>query len=171
MVVDYFTKWAEAMLTYLNDGKTIALFRFNHIIARFGSPRQLVTDHGSHFQKSIMMKLSTWLGFRKEHSSPYFPQANGQLEAINKSLKMMLQWTVDKNRSNWHTMLFPTLWAYRNSVKIATGFTPFQLVNGLEAIFPIECEIPSLNLVIQLLPKTSTLEERLVELENLDETC
>ena len=45
-----------------------------------------------------------------------------------------------------------------------------QLVYGLGAIFPIECEIPSLKLAVQLLPKTSTLEERLVELEWLDET-
>jgi hypothetical protein len=40
----------------------------------------------------------------------------------------------------------------------------------LEAIFPIECEIPSLKLAVQLLPKTSALEVRLVELEQLDET-
>ena len=36
--VDYFTKWAEAMPTYTEDGKTTGLFLFNHIIARFGVP-------------------------------------------------------------------------------------------------------------------------------------
>ena len=68
-------------------------------------------------------------------------------------------------------MLFPALWAYRTSVKTTTGFTPFQLVYGVETIFPIECEIPSLRIVVQLLPETSALEARLVELEHLDETC
>ena len=77
---------------------------------------------------------------------------------------------MDKNRSNWHIMLFLALWAYRTSVKTTTNFTPFQLVYGFEAIFPIECEILSLKLAIQLLPETSALEERLVELEKLDET-
>ena len=67
-------------------------------------------------------------------------------------------------------MLFLRLWAYRTSVKTTIGFTLFQLVYGLEAIFPIECEIPSLKLAVQLLPETSTLEKRLVELEQLDET-
>jgi hypothetical protein len=43
-------------------------------------------------------------------------------------------------------------------------------VYGLESIFLIECEIPSLKLAVQLLPKTSALEERLVELKKLDET-
>jgi hypothetical protein len=67
-------------------------------------------------------------------------------------------------------MLFPALWAYRTSVKIVTGFTLFQLVYGVEAIFPIECEIRSLKISVQLLPKTSTLEVRLLELKQLDET-
>ena len=67
-------------------------------------------------------------------------------------------------------MLFPALWAYRTSIKIATSFTPFQLVYEVEAIFPIECEIPSLRIVVQLLPETSALEAQLVELEHLDET-
>ena len=67
-------------------------------------------------------------------------------------------------------MLFLALWAYQTSVKIATSFTPFQLVYSVEAIFPIECEIPSLKIAVQLLPKTSALETRLVELEDLDET-
>ena len=68
-------------------------------------------------------------------------------------------------------MLFLALWDYWTSVKTATSFTPFQLVYGLEDVFPIECEIPSLKLAVQLLPETSALEERLVELEQLDETC
>ena len=67
-------------------------------------------------------------------------------------------------------MLFPTLWAYKTSVKTTNGFTLFKLVYGLESIFPIECEIRSLKLAVQLLPETSALEERLVELEQLDET-
>jgi len=79
MAVDYFTKWAEAMLTYLNDDKTTTLFTFNHIIARFKVPKQLVTDHGSHFQNAMMTELSTQLGFKQEHSSPYYPQANGEV--------------------------------------------------------------------------------------------
>jgi hypothetical protein len=50
VTIDYFTKWAEAMPTFLNDGRTAALFLFNHIITHFGVPHAIVTDHGAHFK-------------------------------------------------------------------------------------------------------------------------
>jgi len=49
VVVDYFTKWAEAMTTYKNDSETTTLFLFNQVISQFGILREIVTDHGSHF--------------------------------------------------------------------------------------------------------------------------
>ena len=66
-------------------------------------------------------------------------------------------------------MLYPTLWAYRTAVKTATDFSPYQLIHGVEYVLPIECEIPSLKLAIEILPDTSSLEERLVHLEQLNE--
>jgi hypothetical protein len=74
------------------------------------------------------------------------------------------------HKKSWHTMLFLALWTYRTSVKSTTGFTPFWLVYGVEAILPIEREIPSLKLVVELLPNTSTEEERLLYLMRLDKT-
>jgi hypothetical protein len=62
-------------------------------------------------------------------------------------------------------ILYSALWAYRTSVKTATDFSHFQLVYGLEAVLPIECQIPSLKLVVQLLPDTSPLKEWLVHLD------
>ena len=62
-------------------------------------------------------------------------------------------------------MLYPALWAYRTAVKTTTGFSPYQFVHGVDSIFPVECEIPSLKLAVELLPDTSPLEERLVRLE------
>ena len=67
-------------------------------------------------------------------------------------------------------MFFSAIWAYRTSINNATKFTPFQLVYGLEATIPIECEIPSLKLAVELIPNTSSEEECLLYLERLDET-
>ena len=82
----------------------------------------------------------------------------------------MLQHTIGMHKSNSHLMLFSALWAYQNSAKNATRFTQFKLVYGLEATLPIECEIPSLKLVVEVLLNTSPEEEHLLYLERLDET-
>ena len=39
----------------------------------------------------------------------------------------------------------------------------------MEAVTPVECEIPSLNISIHVLPDTTELEEWLLHLEHLDE--
>jgi transposase InsO family protein len=69
------------------DRNTIAFFLFNKIIARFRIPSEIVTDHGSHFQNEMMEEITTKLGFKNGHSSPYYPYTNREVEAVNKSLK------------------------------------------------------------------------------------
>ena len=125
VAMDYFTKWAEAMPTYNNDARTVALFLFNHIIAWFGIPKSIITDHGMHFCNAMMAELTSMLHLDHEHSSPYYLQANRQVESINRVLKTMLQWMVGTHKSNWHVQLFSALWAYRTSTKTTTAFTPF----------------------------------------------
>ena len=90
VVVDYFTKWVEAMPTYSNNVKTAAQFLFNHIISRFSTPKSIVIDHGSHFCNDMMIELANLLKFRHENSSPYYPQENGQVESINLVLKTII---------------------------------------------------------------------------------
>eukprot|EP00253_Pinus_taeda_P008112 PITA_08112 len=109
------------------------------------------------------------LGLRHNSSTPYYPQGNGLVEAINKVLVIMIRRIIGIHWSNWHNMLFSALWAYRTSVKTSIGFTPFQLVYGLEVVLPIECKIPSLQMVIELLLATSKEERRFLYLAQLDE--
>ena len=108
------------------------------------------------------------LGFRQDQSSSYYPQANGQIEAVNGILKTMIWNLLGNHKTTWHWKLYSTLWAYRTLVKTATGFTPFQLAFGLEVVLPIECEIPSLKLAVEILPNTTVEEERLILLNQLE---
>jgi hypothetical protein len=58
VAIDCFTKWAEAMPKFDNTGNNTTLFLFNHIIAHFGVPQAIVTDHGSHFRNFMMSELT-----------------------------------------------------------------------------------------------------------------
>ena len=91
VVVDYFTKWDEAMPMVKSNGEIAAHFVFNQIITQFGIPKELVTDYGMHFQNRMMEELASKIGYKQEHSSSYYPQANGQIEAVNKSLNSIIQ--------------------------------------------------------------------------------
>jgi len=71
------------MPTFIDDEKIIALFIFNHIITRFRVLQAIVINHGSHFRNHMMVELSSKLGFFHYNSSPYYPQVNEQVEAIN----------------------------------------------------------------------------------------
>ena len=66
-------------------------------------------------------------------------------------------------------MLYPTLWAYQTNVKTTTGFSPFQLIHGVEAVTSVECEVPYLKIAIHVLPNTMELEKHFLHLENMDE--
>ena len=79
------------MPTFKDDGDTATLFLFNQIITRFDISREIVTDHGSHFQNQMMIELTSKLRLKKENSSPYYSEENGQVEVVNKSLKTILQ--------------------------------------------------------------------------------
>ena len=72
------------MPTFNNKGQTTTFFSFNHVIARFGVPQDIVTYHGSNFCNRMMNVLTTKLGLSHESSTPYYPQSNGQVETINK---------------------------------------------------------------------------------------
>ena len=169
VVVDYFTKWAKSMLTYEKIAKITAQFLINHVIARFCIPKDLVSDHRKHFKNEVFEELSHHLGFSHEFASPYYPQSNRQVEAINKVLKAMLQRMVNNHKTNRHQMLFSALWAYCTTVKTSTSFTPFHLVYGIEVVIPIGRDIPNLHTSIELLDDTQPLEKFLVQLELVDE--
>ena len=157
------------MPTFSANGKTATTFVFNHIIARFGVPQAIITNYGSDFQNVMMTELIDQLGLRHNSSTPYYPQANGLVEAINKVLVTMIRGIIGIQKTNWYSMLFSVLWAYRTSVKTSTSFTPFQLIYSLEAMLSIECEILSLKLAIELLPTMSEEEKCFSYLAQLDE--
>jgi hypothetical protein len=82
----------------------------------------------------------------------------------------ILRKTVQDSKRDWDTKLTAALWAYRTTYKVTTKATPFSLVYGIEAILPIEFEIPSLRIAIDTrLTHSQSLKDRLEKLEALDE--
>lgn len=74
------------------------------------------------------------------------------------------------NKREWHEKLAEALWAYRTTYRTATQSTPYALAFGVEAVLPLEIELPSLGVALSYkFTKDESAQLRLEELENLDE--
>ena len=73
---------------------------------------------------------------------------NGVVEAANKNVKKIVA-NMTNTYKDWHEMLPFALHAYRTVVRTSTRATPFSLVYGMEAVLPIEVEIPSLRILME----------------------
>ena len=57
LAVDYVSKWVESIATYTNDAKVVLNFLKRNIFTRFGTPRSIKSDKGSHFCNRMVEKL------------------------------------------------------------------------------------------------------------------
>jgi hypothetical protein len=124
---DYFTKWIEAVPTRSTSHKVIINF-LEHIIARFGCPRKIVTDNASPFQSEPLVKFCEQYEISMIHSTAYYPQGNGLVESSNKSLIQLIKKLLEDNKRAWDSKLKFSLWADRVTKKRSLNISPFQLV-------------------------------------------
>jgi hypothetical protein len=82
-ITDYFTKWVEAVPIKSVASKDVINFINEHVIHRFGIPQTTTTDGGSVFISEELKKNAANMGIKLIRSSPYYTQANGQVEASN----------------------------------------------------------------------------------------
>ncbi|MBN8138637.1 transposase family protein, partial [Vibrio vulnificus] len=83
--------------------------------SRFGVPRAIISDRGTHFCNRLVEALFKKYGVTHRVSTAYHPQTNGQAEVSNRIVKSILEKTVNPKRTDWSMRLDDTLWAYRTA--------------------------------------------------------
>jgi transposase InsO family protein len=169
VAIDYFTKWVEAA-SYTNvTRQVVAKFIKKEIICHYGVPNKIITDNGSNLNNQTIRELCENFKIEHHNSSPYHPKMNGAVEVANKNIKRIIQKMV-KTYKDWHEMLPFALHGYRTAVRTSTGATSFSLVYGMEAVLPIEVEIPSLRVLMEAkLEEAEWVQTRLERLNLIEE--
>ena len=148
--IDHFSRWPEAVPTRVATSDVVVEFLHSRIIAQHGTPKELLTDHGSHFASSVIAGLCRRYQIRRLMSTPYTPQSNGIVERFMGYLKNALIALIDQKPKTWDTHLSAILFAYRATPHPETGESPFYMNKGYDPIVP---EMRALDLPHeQLLP-------------------
>jgi hypothetical protein len=137
-MIDYFTKWANAVPLVNKEAPTVAEGIFNGWYLQYGLPNSIHTDQGSEFTNDVLKHLNQRATVDAEFTTPYNPSANGEVERFNRTLGDCLSCYAESNPGLWHKYLPGVLFAYRTSVHATTGYTPFYLMYGREARSPID---------------------------------
>ncbi|GKF67342.1 reverse transcriptase domain-containing protein, partial [Tanacetum coccineum] len=86
---DYLSKWVEAKALPTNDARVVVKF-LKSFFSRFGAPRAIISDRGTHFCNYKFDKVMSKYGVTHRLSTPYHPQTSGQVEVTNPDLTAKL---------------------------------------------------------------------------------
>ncbi|GJY68290.1 reverse transcriptase domain-containing protein [Tanacetum coccineum] len=110
------------------------------LFARFGTPRAIISDRGTHFFNDQFAKVMLKYGVTHHLSTAYHPQTSRQVEVSNRGLKRILEKTIGENRASLSDKLDDALWAFCTAFKTPIECTPYKLVYAKPCHLPIELE-------------------------------
>ena len=142
VMVDYFTKWAEAIPTANQEAATVAKVLVETMVCRFGAPGNLHSDQGRNFQSRLFKEVTQLLEMKQTWTCAFNPKSDGMVERCNRTIEALLSAVVAADHSDWDEHLPFVMAAYRSSVHSTIGVSPNAMMLGRETTAPLALLYP-----------------------------
>jgi hypothetical protein len=144
----YFSKWIEAKPLPTITSVTVQKFFWQIIVCRFSVPKAITVDNGIQFDVEAFKDFCDQIGMKIHFASVRHPESNGLVERANGIIMTgIMKLIFNQPRGKWPDELIKVVWSHNTTASRSTGFTPFKLLFGDEAITPEEAKIGSIRTI------------------------
>jgi hypothetical protein len=148
VAVEYFSKWIEAKPLAIITSATVQKFFWQNIVCRFGVQKAITVDNGTQFEAEAFKEFCEQIGTKIHFASVRHPESNGLVERANGIIMTgIMKLIFNQPRGKWPDELIKLVWSHNKTISMSTGFTPFKLLFGDEAITPEEAKAGSIRTV------------------------
>ena len=116
-----------------------------------------------------MVKFCEENNINLKQSTPYYPQGNGLAESSNKNIVNSIKKMLFENKRSWDTKLKFALWADRVTIKKSIGTSHFQLVYGIDAVFPVQLVTPVIKFMQEIKEEPDDIRRRMFQIIQLQQ--
>jgi hypothetical protein len=146
VAVEYFSMWIETKPLATIISATVQKFFWQNIVSRFGVPKAITVDNGTQFDAETFKDFYERIGTKIYFASVRHPESNGLVERANGIIITgIMKLIFNQPRGKWPDELIKLVWSHNTIVSRSTGFTPFKLLFGDEAITPEEAKTGSIR--------------------------
>jgi hypothetical protein len=111
-------------------------------------PKAITVDNGTQFDAEAFKDFCDRIGMKIHFASVRHPESNGLVErASDIIITGIMKLIFNQPRGKWPDELIKVVWSHNTTASRSTGFTPFKLLFGDEAITPEEAKTGSIRTV------------------------
>lgn len=127
VLVDYYSRFTEAIVMKQTTAK-LTVQALHETFCRFGVPETIKSDNGPQFISEEMKSFCNEYGIIQRKTTPYWPQANGEVERANRTILKHLKISQQSGSPDWMWDLRSFLLMYNSTPHAITGVAPSVLM-------------------------------------------